>query len=316
MDRQEIYVILGAGLIILLLLFALSCMVLVERHTRAQRVLGAASKARGRTTQRSESTIGLSDRALKFMQGVTGGLTILKERQVKEAKALLSSAGYRSKDALVVYSFFKLTGPLIALAGAAILIFGFDPIGKGVWLDGAAVFGAALLGSRMPDIVVGHVRTKRLEEIKKSFPDALDMLVICCEAGLSTDSALKRVAAESNRTETILGKELELTVQEMGFMPERRMALENLEERVPLPPIKAFSNTMTQAERYGTPMARALRVLSQELRNERMMRAEEKAGRLPATMTVPMMLFILPALFVVLIGPAALDIIDNFIGAQ
>jgi tight adherence protein C len=112
----------------------------------------------------------------------------------------------------------------------------------------------------------------------------------------------------------VLSEELELTAMELGFLPERRAALEHFAERVPLGAVKAFVNSVIQAEKYGTPLARAYKVLSQEQRNERMMRAEEKASRLPATMTVPMMIFILPALFIVLIGPAILDIADNFIG--
>jgi tight adherence protein C len=112
----------------------------------------------------------------------------------------------------------------------------------------------------------------------------------------------------------VLAEELHQLTLELSFMPDRRQALENLADRAPLSSVQAFSNTLIQAEKYGTPLARAFKVLSQEQRNERMMRAEEKAGRLPATMTVPMMLFILPALFIVLIGPAVLDIMDNFIG--
>ena len=158
------------------------------------------------------------------------------------------------------------------------------------------------------------MRQKRMEAIRKALPDALDMLVICAEAGLSSDAALKRVVAEISRKASVLGEELNQTALELSFMPERRTALENLAERVPLPAINAFVNTLIQAEKYGTPLARAFKVLSQEQRTERMLRAEEKAGRLPATMTVPMMLFILPALFIVLIGPAVLDILDNFIG--
>jgi tight adherence protein C len=142
------------------------------------------------------------------------------------------------------------------------------------------------------------------------------MLVICAEAGLATDAALKRVVAETSRKSSVLGDELHQTALELSFMPERRQALENLAERAPVPSVVAFVNTLIQAEKYGTPLARAFKVLSQEQRAERMLRAEEKAGRLPATMTVPMMLFILPALFVVLIGPAILDIMDNFIGME
>jgi tight adherence protein C len=175
---------------------------------------------------------------------------------------------------------------------------------------------AALFGSKLPDIYLKNVQQKRLESIRKALPDSLDMLVICAEAGLSSDASLKRVVAETSRKSSVLGEELNQTALELSFMPERRQALENLAERAPLPSITAFTNTMIQAEKYGTPLARAFKVLSQEQRTERMLKAEEKAGRLPATMTVPMMLFILPALFIVLIGPAVLDILDNFINMK
>ena len=214
----------------------------------------------------------------------------------------------------MVFTFFKLVAPLVFLAAAALYVYGANPIDKGPMLDAAAVMAAALFGSKLPDLYVKNARSKRLEAVRKSLPDSLDMLVICAEAGLSSDSALKRVVAETSRKASVLAEELNQTALELGFMPERRQALENLAERVPLPSMNAFVNTMIQAEKYGTPLARAFKVLSQEQRTERMLRAEEKAGRLPATMTVPMMLFILPALFIVLIGPAVLDIMDNFIG--
>jgi tight adherence protein C len=202
----------------------------------------------------------------------------------------------------------------VFLAGTAIYVYGLDPIGKGALFDATAVMAGALFGSKLPDLLLKNIRDKRLEQIRKSLPDSLDMLVICAEAGLGTDAAIKRVVAEMGRRASVLGEELNQTILELSFMPERRQALENLAERAPLPSVVAFTNTLIQAERYGTPLARAFKVLSQEQRNERMMKAEEKASRLPATMTVPMMLFILPALFVVLIGPAILDILDNYIG--
>jgi tight adherence protein C len=201
-----------------------------------------------------------------------------------------------------------------ALGVAAIYVYGMDPIGRGALVDAAAVMAAALVGSKLPDIIVNNGRKKRLTSIRKTLPDTLDMLVICAEAGLATDAALKRVVAETGRKSTVLSEELSQTALELSFMPERRQALENFAARAPVPSVVAFTNTMIQAEKYGTPLARAFKVLSQEQRNERMMRAEDKAGRLPATMTVPMMLFTLPALFIVLIGPAILDIMDNFIG--
>ena len=248
------------------------------------------------------------------MRASTRGISLIKGRQLSETRKLLVSAGFRGRDAIVVFTFFKLVTPLIMLAGAALYVYGTNPIGKGAMLDAAAVIGAALVGSMMPEFVVKKIRKKRLESIRKALPDSLDMLVICAEAGLASDAALKRVVAETGRNASPLSEELQQTALELSFMPQRRQALENFAERAPLPSVNAFANTMIQAEKYGTPLARAFKVLSQEQRTERMLRAEEKAGRLPATMTVPMMIFILPALFIVLIGPAILDIMDNFIG--
>lgn len=291
---------------------------LYEKRLRTQRVRTATGKRQGRIVTSSglkpQRKAHLQEGMLSVMRASTQGISIMKGRQVSETRRLLVSAGYRSRDAIVVFTFFKLVLPLVFLAGAALYVYGLDPIGKGPLADAAAVVAAALVGSKAPDVFLKNCRSKRLESIRKALPDALDMLVICAEAGLSSDAALKRVVAETSRKSSVLGEELNQAALELSFMPERRQALENLAERAPLPSMNAFVNTMIQAEKYGTPLARAFKVLSQEQRNERMMRAEEKAGRLPATMTVPMMIFILPALFIVLIGPAVLDILDNFIG--
>jgi tight adherence protein C len=289
----------------------------VERRARMKRVRAAVG---GRSTRGAAGRLRTAEprawrqATLSMMRRSTERVSILKDRQINDTRRLLVSAGYRGRDAIVVYAFFKLISPFLFLAAAALYVYGLDPIGRGPLVDAAAVMAAALLGSKAPDLMLKNARTKRLESIRKALPDTLDMLVICAEAGLATDAAIKRVVVEANRRASVLGEELNQTALELSFMPERRQALENLAERAPLPSIVGFTNTLIQAEKYGTPLARAFKVLSQEQRNERMMKAEEKAGRLPATMTVPMMLFILPALFVVLIGPAILDIIDNYIG--
>ena len=291
----------------------------MERRTRLRRVRAATGKRLGRVMAagaKPAKNTQMQQSALAMMRASTGRLAILKGGALSQTKKLLVSAGYRSRDAIVVYTFFKLVMPLVFLGGAALTVYGLDPIGKGPIFDAAVVMAAALLGSKLPDILLKNVQQKRLESVRKGLPDALDMLVICAEAGLSSDAALKRVVAETSRKSSVLGEELNQTALELSFMPERRQALENLIERTPLPSVTAFANTMIQAEKYGTPLAKAFKVLSQEQRTERMLKAEEKAGRLPATMTVPMMLFILPALFIVLIGPAVLDILDNFINMK
>ena len=161
-----------------------------------------------------------------------------------------------------------------------------------------------LLGTYGPDIYVTNSTTKRRKEIQNAVPDALDHLVICAEAGQSLDGSLKRVAAELGHMAPALAEEIELTSVELGLLPDRRQALENLALRTGVQAIKAVVTTLAQTEKYGTPLAQSLRVLAAEYRTERLMRAEEKAARLPAILTVPMILFIMPPLFIVLLGPA------------
>jgi tight adherence protein C len=290
---------------------AVGGMGLMERRSRLRRVKAVVSKKSSRPSGAASQA--WQANALSLMRACTQRMTIMKTRQVEDTRRLLLSAGHRSRDALIVFTFFKMMSPLIFLGGSVIFTYGFDAVGHGALVDLGVVLVAGLLGSKLPDMIVKRRAKARMESIRKSFPDALDMLVICAEAGLASDSAIKRVVQELSRRSSELGDELHQTALELSFMPERRQALENLALRVPLTAIQSFTSTLIQAEKYGTPLARAFKVLSQEQRNERMMRAEEKAGRLPATMTVPMMLFILPALFIVLIGPAVLDIMDNYI---
>jgi tight adherence protein C len=172
---------------------------------------------------------------------------------------------------------------------------------------------SVFLSYKGPEIFLKNKADKRTKEIQKGLPDALDLLVICAEAGLTVDAAFNRVAKELGRAYPELGDEFALTAIELSFLNERRMAFNNLAYRVNLEAVKGVVTTMVQTERYGTPLASALRVLSAEFRNERMMRAEEKAARLPAIMTVPLIVFILPTLFVVILGPAACSIADNLV---
>lgn len=141
-------------------------------------------------------------------------------------------------------------------------------------------------------------------------PDGLDLLVICAEAGQSLDGALQRLARELGRSRPEFAEELALTAMELGLLPERRQALDNLATRTDIAPIRAVVNTLIQTERYGTPLAQSLRVLTAEFRQDRLMKAEEKAARLPAILTIPIIIFILPPLFIVLIGPAILRTVD------
>lgn len=320
MTLSPLVIYSSAALVIIFCLLAYLGLLLAERRTRANRlrtaVGGRSSGEFESTPLRGDQNLAWQKSAMSFMRASTQKLSVIKDRQAHATRLLLISAGYRNRDAVVVYAFFKLVAPLVFLSGAALYIYGLDPIGKGPMFDIAAIIAAALLGSKLPDIILRNKQSKRMDAIRKALPDSLDMLVICAEAGLASDASLKRVVIETGRKSSVLSEELNQTVMELSLMPERRIALENLAERVPLPSVNAFVNTLIQAEKYGTPLARAFKVLSQEQRTERMLKAEEKAGRLPATMTVPMMIFILPALFIVLIGPAILNILDNFIGMK
>ena len=171
---------------------------------------------------------------------------------------------------------------------------------------------AALLGFYAPNIYLKNVAGKRAKQLQLALPDGLDLMVICAEAGLSLDATLLRVARELAASWPELAEEFALTAAELTFMPDRRLAFENLNNRTDSDAIRAVVNTLQQTAKFGTPLAHSLRILANDSRTARMTRAEEKAARLPAMLTVPMILFILPTLFIVLLGPAAINIMDTF----
>jgi tight adherence protein C len=169
-----------------------------------------------------------------------------------------------------------------------------------------------LLGFYAPTMYLRNAAAKRAKKLQRSLPDGLDLMVICAEAGLSLDASMTRVGREIAGTSAVLAEELSLTAIELGFLPNRHTALNNLTNRTNMAKLRALVNSLIQTERYGTPLANALRVLSAEFRDERMLKAEEKAAALPAKMTVPMIVFILPALFIVLGGPAIIQVMHVF----
>jgi tight adherence protein C len=251
--------------------------------------------------------------SLDYMSRVVNALKLAQASQSRKLHDKLSHAGLRSRDALIVFLFFKLTMPIAAGILGFMLIFpgGFADLPP--TMRPLALLAATGLGFFLPDIYVKNAATRRSQALQKGLPDALDLMVICAEAGLSLDATLERVAQELGGSNAELADELALTSVELGFLPERRTALVNLMRRTDLQSIRGVVNTLLQTEKYGTPLAQSLRVLSREFRDQRMLRAEEKAARLPATLTVPMIVFILPTLFIVLAGPAMLDVYDQLI---
>jgi tight adherence protein C len=243
-------------------------------------------------------------------------LNVLQESQIKTIQQKMAYAGYRNKEFAVFIIGARAILPVVVggIMGSLIYLFDFWPDWGPMQRLGAFAI-SVFLSYKGPELFLSNKASKRTKEIQKGLPDALDLLVICAEAGLTVDAAFNRVAKELGRAYPELGDEFALTAIELSFLNERRMAFNNLAYRVNLEAVKGVVTTMVQTERYGTPLASALRVLSAEFRNERMMRAEEKAARLPAIMTVPLIVFILPTLFVVILGPATCSISDNLINA-
>jgi tight adherence protein C len=249
-------------------------------------------------------------RRASLMKRVVERLKLSRGRELNDLRLKLKRAGYYSRDAMFAFLFAKLAMMLGFAAGAA--FFGLAlHVGKlPPALALLATLFAGLFGWVLPNVFLKNQSQKREDVLRKAMPDALDLMVICAEAGLSLDAAFDRVGREIGPSCPELAEEIGLTSVELNFLPDRHQALHGLAERVPLPSVVALVNTLIQTEKYGTPLTQALRVLSAEMREERMMRAEEKAARLPAILTVPMIIFILPPLFIVLIGPAAIKVMD------
>lgn len=270
-------------------------------------IVKGSSRKRQSLVRRTEQT--------ERMKGALENMKVLQQSQIKDIQQKLAHAGIRNKELAFYVIAARIVLPVVLGLTGFIMIYLIDyfPDWGGVKRVGA--MGALLfLGYKGPELFLKNKATKRTDAIRKGLPDALDLLVICAEAGLTVDAAFNRVARELGRAYPELGDEFALTAIELSFLSERKIAFDNLAHRVDLDAVRGVVTTMIQTERYGTPLASALRVLSAEFRNERMMRAEEKAARLPAIMTVPLILFILPVLFIVILGPAACSISDAFSG--
>jgi tight adherence protein C len=288
---------------------------LLERHPMERRarmladrraeLRGQALKERGHSRRQKES--------LSFMRRVVVLLKLLQSQQSSKLNARLAQAGLRARDAAIVFLFFKVATPALLGAAAFFLVYLLEVGDLSPATRLCVVLAGAVLGFFAPELYVSNLGSKRQLSLSKGLPDALDLLVICAESGLALDIALERVANVVGGANPELGEELQLTSVELGFLPERRQALINLTRRTNLAAIRGVVNTLLQTEKYGTPLSQSLRVLANEFRDQRLLRAEEKAARLPATLTVPMILFILPVLFIVLIGPAIISVMDNLL---
>jgi tight adherence protein C len=245
--------------------------------------------------------------SIGFMRSLADRLNLLRGAAADQTTRKLRRAGFMSRDATVVYIFIKLALPL-ALGFVMILLTSTSSlIGVPDNLILPTCMGAVLAGFLLPELYVKNVADKRREVLTLVLPEGLDLLTICVEAGLSIDAAFRRVAKEMRDPMPELSAEFEMTAIELTYLPDRQQALENMTERSDSPAIAALVNALRQTEKYGTPLANSLRVLSQEFRLTRASKAEEKGARMPALMTVPLMVFVLPTLITVLLAPAIMS---------
>lgn len=265
---------------------------------------GLMAPARRRAARREQG--------MGLIRRFVNSLNLLRTREANKVALRLSRAGWRSKDAVVVFFFVKLCLPFLLGTVAVFLLYIVPVVELEATPQLLVTLVVVIIGAYGPDLYVRNVTNKRRQALQKGLPDALDLLVICAEAGQSLDGAIKRVADELGSYYPELSDELALTAVELSLLPDRRTAMENLNLRTELPSIRGVVNTLLQTEKYGTPLAQSLRVLGTEFRQDRMMRAETKAARLPAILTMPMIIFILPPLFIVLIGPAIMSTMDMF----
>ncbi len=225
----------------------------------------------------------------------------------------LRAAGLRTQNALNMFLVARFLLPFLFLAAAAIWVFALDNLASRPFpIRFLAVIAFAYVGFYAPNIYVSNRMNKRQQSIKRAWPDALDLMLICVESGISVEAAMRRAAEEIGTQSPELAEELVLTTAELSFLQDRRTALENLGNRTQLDIVRSVTQALIQADRYGTPVAQALRVLAQEGRDERMNEAEKKAAALPPKLTVPMILFFLPVLVAVILGPAGIQVADRF----
>jgi len=244
----------------------------------------------------------------QYMQTIVDNFQLAKWVGQEDARALLVQAGYRGQAPYVTFLFFRMVMPIAMLAVSAFYIFVVLHIDQPTSIKVGMVIAATYLGMYMPSLFIKNKITRRQQSIKRAFPDALDLLLICVESGMSVEAGFRKVAGEIGSQSIPLAEELTLTTAELSYLQDRRQAYENLAKRTNLDGVRSVCMALQQAERYGTPMGQTLRVMAQENRDMRMSEAEKKAAGLPPKLTVPMILFFLPVLFVVILGPAAIRV--------
>lgn len=293
---------------------------LLERDTLGKRLKGVSERREELRQRHKESLNGRKGASLrteatgstKFIKQISERFNLAKLVASEDTQDKLSQAGLRGPTPIMVFNFFRFVMPFVVFLLTLLYLFLLTHFSWSPMMKMAASVAAALLGYYLPDIYITNIIQHRQQSIMGAFPDALDLLLICVESGMSVEAGFQKVAAEIGQSSPQLAEEFALTTAELSYLPDRKQAFENLAKRCGHPGVKAVATALNQAERYGTPLGQALRTCAQENREMRMMEAEKKAAALPAKLTVPMIIFFLPCLFVVIMGPAIMRVMHMF----
>ncbi len=280
----------------------------LNRRLRAVSVEREKMRQRERERLARGEKVTLRQSPKQYMKTIVESFNLAKWVGQEEARAKLIQAGYRGNAPYVAYLFFRMVSPVVAFVVAVFYLFFFVQVDQPAMVKVGACLFAAFVGMQVPYLFLKNQISKRQLSVRRAFPDALDLLLICVEAGMSIEAAFRRVSQEIGSQSIPLAEELTLTTAELSYLQDRKVAYENLAKRTDLEGVKSVCVALQQSERYGTPLGQTLRVMAQENRDMRMSEAEKKAAALPPKLTVPMILFFLPVLFVVILGPAAIRV--------
>jgi tight adherence protein C len=303
-----IFAAIAAGATVLTLAMPLLVTDTLGKRMKAVALEREKIRLRERERMAQGNKIALRQSPRLYMKRAVDNFNLTKWVGQEEARAKLMQAGFRGQAPYVTFLFFRMTMPVVMLLVSLFYIFVVLDLDYPPLIKIGISIGCAYLGMQSPSLYLKNKIQRRQVSIKRAFPDALDLLLICVESGMSIEAAFRKVSEEVGTQSVALAEEFTLTTAELSYLPDRRQAYENLAQRTGLEGVKAVCLALQQSERYGTPLATTLRVLAQENRDMRMSEAEKKAAGLPPKLTVPMIVFFLPVLFVVILGPAAIRV--------
>ncbi len=303
-----VFAAIAAGATVLTLAMPFLATDTLSKRMKAVALEREKIRQRERERMAAGSKITLRQSPKAYMKTIVENFNLRKWVGQEEAHTMLVQAGYRGQAPYITYLFFRMVMPVVMLAVSLFYVFVVLNLDQPPLIKIGISIGAAYFGMMSPNLFLKNKIQRRQVSIKRAFPDALDLLLICIESGMSVEAAFRKVSEEIGTQSVALAEELTLTTAELSYLPDRRQAYENLAQRIGLEGVRSVCLALQQAERYGTPLGTTMRVLAQENRDMRMSEAEKKAAGLPPKLTVPMILFFLPVLFVVILGPAAIRV--------